>query len=164
MSYSRHRRDMSNEERRAYRRRKRLIRRIQVYSEMAAITIAILVVGGLIVSHIKGNSNTMTVTAEGAEAKTEKEESTGLKVSSGDVDPDAAIDDEQTPTTGGEAETIEEEPTPTTGAAKENLSRALVITFIILAIVIVAFTVTMYMMNKNKQKTFAIPKNNDEEK
>ena len=61
------------------------------------IAIAILVVGGLIVSHIKGNSNTMTVAAEGAEAKTEKEESTGLKVSSGDVDPDAAIDDEQTP-------------------------------------------------------------------
>lgn len=96
--------------------------------------------------------------AEGANAEGnfEAEASEGTDV--------ATIDDEQTPTTGGEAETIEEEPTPTTGDAKENLSRALVITFIILAIVIVAFTVTMYMMNKNKQKTFAIPKNNDEEK
>ena len=102
MSYSRHRREMSNEERRAYRRRKRLIRKIQVYSEMAVITVAILVVGGLIVSHIKGKSNTMTVAAEEKAAKTE-EESTGLKVSNGDVDPDASIDDEEATASSGES-------------------------------------------------------------
>ena len=84
---------MSYEERRVYRRRKRLIRRIQVYAEIAFISIAIFVVGSFIVSHIKGNNKTMTVAAEEKAAAKEKKEETGLKVSSGDVDPDAAKED-----------------------------------------------------------------------
>ncbi len=87
---------MSYEERRVYRRRKRLIRRIQVYAEIAFISIAIFVVGSFIVSHIKGNNKTMTVAAEEKAAAKEKKEETGLKVSSGDVDPDAAKEDAST--------------------------------------------------------------------
>ncbi len=93
MSNYRRRSNMSYEERRVYRRRKRLIRRIQVYAEIAFISIAIFVVGSFIVSHIKGNNKTMTVAAEEKAAAKEKKEETGLKVSSGDVDPDAAKED-----------------------------------------------------------------------
>jgi D-alanyl-D-alanine carboxypeptidase (penicillin-binding protein 5/6) len=96
MSNYRRRSNMSYEERRVYRRRKRLIRRIQVYAEIAFISIAIFVVGSFIVSHIKGNNKTMTVAAEEKAAAKEKKEETGLKVSSGDVDPDAAKEDAST--------------------------------------------------------------------
>lgn len=80
-------RHMTNEERRAYRKRRKLIRRIQVYSELGAISLAIVIIGGLIVSHIKGTDDTMRVAAE--ESVTEsasdasEEKSTGLKVSTG---------------------------------------------------------------------------------
>ena len=87
---------MSYEERRAYRKRKRFIRRLQVYAEIAFISIAIFLAGSFIVSHIKGNSKTMTVAAEEKAAAEEKKQETGLKVSSGDVDPDVAKEEEAT--------------------------------------------------------------------
>ena len=96
MSSYRRRSNMSYEERRAYRRRKRLIRRIQVYAEIAFMSLAIFLAGSFIVSHIKGDGKTMTVAAEEKAAAEEKKQETGLKVSSGDVDPDAAKEDEAT--------------------------------------------------------------------
>ena len=96
MSSYRRRSNMSYEERRAYRRRKRLIRRIQVYAEIAFISLAIFLAGSFIVSHIKGSGKTMTVAAEEKAAAEEKKQETGLKVSSGDVDPDVAKEDEAT--------------------------------------------------------------------
>jgi len=73
----RYKKDMSYEERRAYRKRRRLLRRIQVYSEICLIVIVLALVGGLIVSKIKGTDKSLAVAAD---EKTE--ESTGLKVSS----------------------------------------------------------------------------------
>ena len=80
-------RHMTNEERRAYRKRRKLIRRIQVYSELGAISLAIVIIGGLIVSHIKGTDDTMRVVAEESvsesASESEEEEATGLKVTTG---------------------------------------------------------------------------------
>lgn len=84
-----YRRNMSESERRAYRKRKRLLRKIQVYSEIGIISIAIIVAGALILSHGKGKDNSITVAAE-EQANTEQEvesedaqeESKGLKISS----------------------------------------------------------------------------------
>ncbi len=82
---AKYRRNMSNEERIAYRRRKKLIRRIQVYSELAAIGIAVIVVGFLIVSHFKGDKETLAVAAEEKQVSTEESKSEGnsggLKIS-----------------------------------------------------------------------------------
>ncbi len=78
------RRNMSLEERRAYRRRKKLIRRIQVYSEMAIILLVIAVGASAIITHVKGkNNNELEVATEDSSEETtsESEESTGLKVS-----------------------------------------------------------------------------------
>ncbi|SCZ77391.1 D-alanyl-D-alanine carboxypeptidase family protein [Pseudobutyrivibrio xylanivorans] len=78
-------RNMSSEERREYRRRKKMIRRIQVYSEMALIIIGLIVTACLIISHIKGkDDNSLKVAAEEqvvAEAEAQEEKATGLKVS-----------------------------------------------------------------------------------
>ncbi len=84
MSSNYRNRNMSMEERKAYRRRKKLIRRIQVYSEMALIVIVIILTATLIVSHIKGKDDTMKVAAEEKVATKEKnieKKSNGLKVS-----------------------------------------------------------------------------------
>ena len=107
-------RHMTNEERRAYRKRRKLIRRIQVYSELGAISLAIVIIGGLIVSHIKGTDDTMRVAAEESTTETTseaKEESTGLKVTTGAS--------QETPE---ETEVEEEESTASSGtySAKET--------------------------------------------
>lgn len=81
---TRSRRNMTYEERQAYRKRRKLIRKIQVYSEIAIISLSIVIVGGLIFSHIKGKGDTLTVAAEAkteASSAPEKTESKGLKVS-----------------------------------------------------------------------------------
>ncbi|SFN40665.1 D-alanyl-D-alanine carboxypeptidase (penicillin-binding protein 5/6) [Pseudobutyrivibrio sp. UC1225] len=110
-------RNMSEDERRAYRRRKKLIRRIQVYSEMALIAIAIIVTGCLIISHIKGKDDgTLKVAAEEkvvAEAETSEEKATGLKVSSKTLEEPENVE---------ETKEIEEEATPKAGnySAKES--------------------------------------------
>ena len=78
--------NMSYEERRAYRKRKKLIRKIQVYSEMTLITLAIVISGILIISHIKGKDDgALKVDAEetvSVEEPAVEEEPKGLKVSS----------------------------------------------------------------------------------
>lgn len=91
------RREMSYEERRAYRRRKRLIRRIQVYSELALIVIVIGLVAVLVVSKLGKKDTGMTVAAEESEANAAVEEDTGLKVSAmAGEDPDAASEESET--------------------------------------------------------------------
>ena len=94
------RREMSYEERRAYRRRKRLIRRIQVYSELALIVIVIGLVAVLVVSKLGKKDTGMTVAAEESEANAAVEEDTGLKVSAmAGEDPDAASEESETTVT-----------------------------------------------------------------
>lgn len=97
---TRYKRNMSNSERRAYRRRKKLIRKIQVYSEITVITLAIIVVGGLIISHFKSNDDTLTVAAEETQSEQEKasaEESTGLRISSTKTEPQEEVQEEKEP-------------------------------------------------------------------
>lgn len=75
---------MSFEERQAYRKRKKLLRRIQVYSEIALIVLAFVVGIGAVITHVKGKDNsTLQVAAEenSSEATTEADTTTGLKVS-----------------------------------------------------------------------------------
>jgi len=94
------RREMSYEERRAYRRRKRLIRRIQVYSELALIVIVIGLVAVLVVSKLGKKDTGMTVAAEESEANAAVEEDTGLKVSAmAGEDPDAVSEESETTVT-----------------------------------------------------------------
>lgn len=97
---SRYRRNMSDYERRAYRRRKKLIRKIQVYAEITVITLAIIVVGGLIISHFKSNDDTLTLAAEETQADSEKgstEESTGLKISAAKTEAQEPAEEEKEP-------------------------------------------------------------------
>lgn len=97
---TRYKRNMSNSERRAYRRRKKLIRKIQVYSEITVITLAIIVVGGLIISHFKSNDDTLTVAAEETQSEQETasaEESTGLRISSTKTEPQEEVQEEKEP-------------------------------------------------------------------
>ncbi|MCR4830114.1 MAG: serine hydrolase [Pseudobutyrivibrio sp.] len=97
---SRYRRNMSDYERRAYRRRKKLIRKIQVYAEITVITLAIIVVGGLIISHFKSNDDTLTLAAEETQADKEKgsaEESTGLKISAAKTEAQEPAEEEKEP-------------------------------------------------------------------
>ena len=97
---SRYRRNMSDYERRAYRRRKKLIRKIQVYAEISVITLAIIVVGGLIISHFKSNDDTLTLAAEETQADREKgsaEESTGLKISAAKTEAQEPAEEEKEP-------------------------------------------------------------------
>ena len=90
---SSYRKNMSNDERRAYRKRKRLIRRIQVYSEIGLISLLLIAAGGFIVSRIKGNDKALSVVAEEQKAATkEAEEDTGLKVS-GDTTETKEVED-----------------------------------------------------------------------
>ena len=106
---SRYRRKMSDEERKAYRKRKRLIRRIQVYTELGLISIAIIVAAVFIISRLKGKDDSMTVAAEKqtvseeASADDSVEESKGLKLS-----PSSAVDEQSE-----EQEESEEESTST---------------------------------------------------
>ena len=97
--------NMSYEERKAYRKRKKLIRRIQVYSEMGLITIILVVTACLIVSHIKGkDESTLKVAAEEkvvVEENAAEEEAQGLKVAA------KAVEEPEEETT-----EIEEEETP----------------------------------------------------
>ena len=72
MRGSRNRRNMSYDERRAYRKRKKLLRKIQVYSEIGVITLAIVVSAGLIVSHIHGKKDDSKVATEQTLSKNEK--------------------------------------------------------------------------------------------
>ena len=103
MSSNYRNRNMSMEERKAYRRRKKLIRRIQVYSEMALIVIVIILTATLIVSHIKGKDDTMKVAAEEKVATEEKnieKKSNGLKVSAKTAEEEPVeeeIKEEETP-------------------------------------------------------------------
>lgn len=97
---TRYKRNMSNSERRAYRRRKKLIRKIQVYSEITFITLAIIIVGGLIVSHFKSDDDTLTVAAEETQSEQETasaEESTGLRISSTKTEPQEEVQEEKEP-------------------------------------------------------------------
>lgn len=88
------RREMSYEQRRAYRKRKRLIRRIQVYSEMALIIIVIVLVASLVVSKIGKKDKSMTVAAEESVETATAEEETGLKVSAmAGSDPDLVTEE-----------------------------------------------------------------------
>lgn len=77
-------RNMSDEERKAYRRRKRLIRKIQVYSEIAIISLAIIVSTGLIITHFKSDKESLSVAAEETKEnkaqRPQQEQETGLKV------------------------------------------------------------------------------------
>ena len=106
---SRYRRKMSDEERKAYRKRKRPIRRIQVYTELGLISIAIIVAAVFIISRLKGKDDSMTVAAEKqtvseeASADDSVEESKGLKLS-----PSSAVDEQSE-----EQEESEEESTST---------------------------------------------------
>lgn len=110
---ARYNRNMTDDERKAYRKKKRLIRKIQVYSEIAIISLLIIVSAGLIITHFNGNKDKHSIAKE--ETKKEsletasKEEDSGLKVS--------AKADEPEPT-----ERVEEEETPKSAAysAKEN--------------------------------------------
>lgn len=110
-------RNMSEEERKSYRRRKKLIRKIQVYSEMALIAIALIATACLIITHIKGKENkNLKVASEEkvvAEAEASQKKATGLKVSS-----KASKDTEKKE----ETKEIKEEETPKSGAysAKET--------------------------------------------
>ncbi len=110
-------RNMSDDERRAYRRRKKLIRKIQVYSEMGLIAIAILVTACLIISHIKGKEDgSLKVATEEktvAEAEVQEEKTSGLKVSA------KAVEEEKEEE---ETQEIEEEEAPKSGnySAKET--------------------------------------------
>ena len=72
MRGSKNRRNMSYDERRAYRKRKKLLRKIQVYSEIGLITLGIVISAGLIVSHIHGKGDTSKVATEESISKKEK--------------------------------------------------------------------------------------------
>jgi D-alanyl-D-alanine carboxypeptidase (penicillin-binding protein 5/6) len=118
MSNNSRNKNMSYEERKAYRRRKKLLRRIQVYSEIGFITLAIAITAFLIVSHIRGKDNhNLKVASEEsvvAEAEAAEEQSSGLKVS--------AKATEEVEETEEEVQEIEEEETPKAGSysASEN--------------------------------------------
>ncbi len=92
MNRYRSRRDWSNEQRQRYRKKKRLIRRIQVYLEIAGIVALLLFAGGFLVKKITNKNSGISVAAsEKKEEKAAKEKETkGLKVSAkADEDPDA---------------------------------------------------------------------------
>ncbi len=100
------RRNMSEAQRRAYRKRKRLIRRIQVYSEMALILVIIILVAGLIISKVVKKDKGITVAAEESVEATTEDTSTGLKVSQmAGVDPDLTVEEESTEE-GSDAQTL----------------------------------------------------------
>ena len=88
---------MSDAERKAYRKRKKFIRKIQVYSEISVISLAIIIVGGLIISHFKSNSDVnLTVAAEENSndvTTAAAEESTGLKISSTKTETEETTED-----------------------------------------------------------------------
>ena len=86
---SKYRKNMSEAERRAYRKRKRFIRKIQVYAEISVISLVIVILAALIVSHFKtGDNKALALSAQEAEEKEElaAEDSTGLKISSTKAD------------------------------------------------------------------------------
>lgn len=91
----RSRRNMSYEERRTYRKRKKLIRKIQVYIEIGFITLAIIVISGLIISHVVLKKDSLSVAKEQEETavdtKTQEEEETGLKVSAKASEPEEEV-------------------------------------------------------------------------
>ncbi|SDB08251.1 D-alanyl-D-alanine carboxypeptidase (penicillin-binding protein 5/6) [Pseudobutyrivibrio sp. YE44] len=108
-------RNMSYEERKVYRKRKKLIRKIKVYSELSLMALAIVLTGVLIVSHIKGKDDKSTKVAASeeqvVEAASDLKEEKGLKVS--------AKADKEEP---AEEEKIEEETPALSGgySAKES--------------------------------------------
>lgn len=89
---AKYRRDMSASERIAYRRRKRLIRKIQVYSEIGAIVLSVVIVSALIISHLNGDKD-KKVDAAGKDNQQVKTE--GLKVSSGKQPEEETIAEEE---------------------------------------------------------------------
>ncbi len=101
---------MSYEQRQTYRKRKRLIRRIQVYGEIAVITVLLLLAGGFLVNKITKHDSKISVAAENKnggkakEAKKEKKDEKGLKVSA-----KAAEDPDAKPAEGEDTETPAEE-------------------------------------------------------
>ena len=110
---SRYRRNMTDEERKAYRKKKRLIRKIQVYTEIGLISLAIIIAVGFVISHIKGKDDSLAVAAEeqvaskeAASEETTEEKSEGLKLSG----------------TKAKEETSQEEETPETTASSGSYS------------------------------------------
>lgn len=96
---------MTPEERITYRRKKRLIRRIQVYAEIAIMALVIIVISGLLIFHITNKNEKPKLakeeTAVSKEAAPKKEESKGLKVeakASKEPSEKTAIEDEQVAT------------------------------------------------------------------
>ncbi len=103
---SKYKKNMSEAERIAYRKRKRLIRKIQVYSELTFIALVLVMGSVLIFTHIKGKNNKLEVAAEestDAVADSESSTKSGLKVSSTTDSDDelTSIEDEQTATSAG---------------------------------------------------------------
>ncbi len=93
-------RNMSDEERKAYRKRKRLIRKIQVYSEIAIISLAIIISAGLIITHFKSDKESLSVAAEETKEnkaqRQQQEQETGLKVAAkADNPPKEAVEVEE---------------------------------------------------------------------
>lgn len=111
------RRFMTNEERIAYRRHKKRMRRIQVYAEIALIVAVLVVSITFVVAHINGGKKKVNAEADKKQelqvaAEDESKESTGLKVS-GEKPEEAAATQETE---------IQEEPVATVSAysAREN--------------------------------------------
>ncbi len=108
---------MTNEERIAYRRRRKRMRKLQIYGEMAFIAVAIIVGATLIVTHIHGGKKaSIKVEAEAAEeiqkaAEPEVETESGLKVSAM-----AGTEEEEQVSQDAEETQIEDEPVATSGS------------------------------------------------
>ena len=108
---------MTNEERIAYRRRRKRMRKLQIYCEMAFIAVAIIVGATLIVTHIHGGKKaSMKVETEAAEeiqkaAEPEVETESGLKVSAM-----AGTEEEEQVSQDAEETQIEDEPVATSGS------------------------------------------------
>lgn len=113
-------RNMSPEERNEYRRKKRLVRRIQVYCELGLMSVAVILVAVLIVFNVthkdKKDKNLQVASEEQVVAEEESiSEASGLKVSTKDTSKDTSSEEK-------EEEVIENEQVATAGgfAAKES--------------------------------------------
>ena len=97
--------NMSYEERKEYRLRKKKIRKIQVYSELALIALSIVVCATLVITHVhKDKKDSLVVADEPVTAENSSDTGEGLKVSSGASQEEAStaeIADEEVPMAGG---------------------------------------------------------------
>ncbi|QFJ53611.1 hypothetical protein [Pseudobutyrivibrio xylanivorans] len=115
---------------------------------------------------------TTNVAANTTENVTIEEEETPL---AGDT---TTIEDDETPKSGGDTITIGDEETPLAGEEpttipdeevpesleSEHLMRTVIVTIVILVVCIIAFSIAMYIVNKKKKTTFALPPKNDEKR